>query len=203
MADFPNKAGGGGPSLPSKRPKPAPVVQGAKAKKSIGSRLRSALLTDNPKALGSQIGKDILVPRLKLGVQEALNSLVAGMLWGNIGQQSSLSQRVAGNMLRSTTPYSQISNPNSITQAQQAIVRTGGNYENVICPNEFDAATLLARAQEYLAEYNVMAVGDLYEMATLPTGVSDAAYGWHSIQGARIVQTVDGWELKLPPPTLL
>jgi hypothetical protein len=203
MPDFPNKTGGAGPPVPNKRPKPQPVVSGTKVKKPLTKRMRDAVFTDNPKALGSQIGKDILVPRLKLGVQEALNSLIAGMLWGNISNQPSLSQRVMGNVLRPHTPYSQVSSPQAQLQAQQAVQRTGGNFENVVCPDEMSAANLLAKAMDYIAEYNVMAVGDLYEMATIPTGVSDAAYGWHSIQGARIVQTVDGWELKLPPPSLL
>lgn len=202
MPDFPNKSGGAGPPK-SNRPKPEPVVSGTKAKRPMTKRFRTALIGDNPKALGQQIGKDILVPRMKLGIQEALNGLIAGMLWGNIGQQPSLGQRVVGNVLRPQTPYSQLSSSPHQNQAQQSVQRMGGNYENVICPNEQEAAALLAQAMDYLAEYNVMAVGDLYEMARIPTQVSDASYGWHSIQGARIVQTVDGWELKLPQPTLL
>jgi hypothetical protein len=203
MVDFPNKAGGAGPPK-SGRPKPEPMVSGTKAKRPMTRRFRDALFTDNPKALGQQIGKDILVPRLKMGVQEALNSMIAGMLWGNISQQPSIGQRVVGNVLRPNTPYSQLSSSPHQQQAQQAVIRSTGNYENVICPTEQEAAALLAGAMDYLAEYQVMAVGDLYEMARIPTQVSDAAYGWHSLQGARIIQhAVDQWEVKLPPPSLL
>lgn len=206
VADFPNKAGGAGPPKPGgNRPKPEPIVSGVKAKRPMTRRFREALFTENPKQLGSQIGKDILVPRLKLGVQEALNSLIAGMLWGgNINQQPSVGQRIVGNVLRPNTPYSQLSSSPHQQQAQQAVTRMGGNYENVICPTETEAAALLAQAMDYIAEYSVMAVGDLYEMARIPTQVSDAAFGWHSLQGARIIQhAVDAWEVKLPPPTLL
>lgn len=205
MADFPNKADGP-PSLPTgkNRPKPTPVISGAsKATPSVMSRLRKSIFSESPRNLGAQIGKDIIVPRLKLGVQETLNSFIAGVLWGNIGQQPL--GRNMHNTTRSQTGYSQQSTQQALQQAQgQVVHRASGNYEEIFCPTEEKATTLLAAAFDYIATYSMMSIGDLYELAELPAMQADASYGWHgNIDGARIYHTVEGYELKMPRTTPL
>lgn len=205
MADFPNKADGPAPLPAGKRPKPTPVISGAKkANRSVMDRLRAAIFTESPKTLMGRIAKDTIGPRVKLGIHEVITSFSAGMLGvpnqyvSGRGMQPTLSQRMN---------YSGASTAAAAQQAQGAVIhRNSGNYQDIVCPDEhgeFGASTLLAKAIDYISQYNMMSIGDLYEMATLPSLPSDESYGWHSIDGARIYQTAEGFELKMPRPTLL
>lgn len=211
MENFPDKSGGAGQlppgsaRPPGRGPKPAAVVSGAsKARRPFTRRFRDAVFTASPKNLTGQIGRDIVLPQFKHGLQAALNGFINGILWGNVGQSPLGRQH---NITRSYTGYGNQYSPNAptntIQQAQNSVVRNSGNYEDVICPSEEAATRLLSQALNYIQQYNVMAVGDLYDMAELPTSVSDHAYGWTSIEGARIVQTIEGFELKMPRPGLL
>ena len=196
-------------TAPTEQPKKklAPVVSGAVlSKRPATRRLKDFLLAESPKALAGKIGRDVVVPRVKAGLEEAINSFLAGMLWGD-----SANRPIGGNVGRTVlrggaTNYNAISSgpPSALTQARQAnISRPSGTYEDVICPSQQHAEVLLANMFDLMNRYNVVAVGDLYEMAGITPSPSDNAYGWYSLDGARISKVREGWALELPRPSLI
>lgn len=203
--DFPNK-GNAKPAIPLKKEPYAPVVTGAvKIKRPATKRFFNFIFAESPKEISAKVGKEVLVPRFKAGLEAALNSFLAGMLWGNSGNRP-VDQLLRHTMLRGNqTSYSTISQLNPSQQiVQQAIPqRSSGNYEDVCCTHLKDAENLLAHIVDILSQYNVVCVGDLYEKAGIITAPSDSSYGWLSLQGARISQVREGFVLELPRPTLI
>ncbi len=162
------------------------------------------LFAESPKALGRKIGRDVIVPRMKAGFEEAVGSFLSGMLWGDSSNRP-MSNIVRGTVLRGgNIPYSQISNPNLLMQARQANVQqSSGNYQDLVLPSQQAAEVLLANLYDLFNQYRVVAVGDLYDAAGITSAPSDNAYGWHSLDGARISKVRDGYLLELPRPTLI
>lgn len=202
--DLPNK------QEPPKEPAPKkdikPVVSGVvKAPRPVTRRFLDFVFAESPKALMARIGTDVLMPRAKAGVEEALNSFIHGMFWG--GGQAPVSSIVKGTVLRGgATNYQAISSapPSALTQARQANeARSTGHYEDLVCPTQQTAETLLANLYEVFNQYRVVAVADLYEMANIKPSPSDNAYGWLSLDGARITKERDGYVLSLPRPSLI
>jgi hypothetical protein len=100
--------------------------------------------------------------------------------------------------------YQAISTQNSMTQARQANVsRSSGNYQDLVLPTQPMAEAVLGNMYELLNEYRMVAVADLYEAAGVTPAPSDNAYGWMSMDGARISKVRDGYLLELPRPSLL
>lgn len=200
--DLPNKQ-----EQPKELPKKniQPVVTGVvKAPRPVTRRFLDYVFAESPKALIARVGTDVLMPRAKAGVEEALNSFIHGMFWG--GGPSPVSSIVKGTVLRGGgTNYQAISSqPSALTQAREANQsRSGGSYEDLVCPTQQAAETLLANLYEVFNQYRVVAVADLYEMASLPVQPADNAYGWLSLDGARITKERDGYVLSLPRPTLV
>ena len=94
--------------------------------------------------------------------------------------------------------------PSALTMARESNqARSTGSYEDLVCPTQEIAERLLAQLYEVFNQYRVVAVADLYEMAGLPTGTSDNAYGWLSLDGARITKERNGYVLALPRPSLI
>lgn len=170
----------------------------------MGKRVFNALFSENPKQLGSQIGKDVIIPRIKAGFEEALNSFLAGILWGNSANRP-MSNLVRHPMLRGNlTGYSQMSTQNAQQlQARAPVQQSSGNYEDICVKELHDAEVLLAHIYDILNQYNVVCVGDLYEKAGIITAPSDSSFGWLSLQGAQISKIREGYVLELPRPTLI
>lgn len=202
--DLPNKSEPPKPAAPKKNIQP--VVKGAKqVNRPATRRFKDYLFAESPKELGAKIGRDVVVPRLKAGVEEALNSFLSGMLWG--GGPRPMSNIVQGTVLRGgNVNYNHISTQQSgLAQAAQANVSrtSSGNYQDLVTPTQDSAEMLLARMYDLLNQYRVVAVADLYELANITPAISDNAYGWTNLDGARISKVRDGFLLELPRPTLI
>lgn len=201
--DLPDKSVGG--AVPPKK-KIEPVIPGAtQVPRPATRRFKEFLFAESPKVLAGRIGRDVVVPRIKAGLEEALNSFIAGMFWGDSANRP-ISSMVGKTVLRGGgTAYSAISSqPQALAMAQQAnTARPSAGYEDLVVPTQQYAEILLSNMYELLNEYRRVSVGDLYELANISTQPSHNAYGWTSLDGARISKVRDGYLLELPRPTLV
>lgn len=200
--DLPDKTGV--PAVPKKEIKPV-IAQATQVKRPATRRFFDFLFAESPRALGARVGRDVVVPRLKAAGEEAINSFVAGMFWGE-GSSRPMGQIVKGTVLRGgMTNYNGLSHmPSALNQARQANqTRIGGNYQDLVVPTQQDAERLLAGMYDLLNEYRVVAIADLYELANISPQPSDNAYGWTTLDGSRISKVRDGYLLELPRPALI
>lgn len=202
--ELPNK------SVPTPEPAPQkkiqPVISGAsKTPRPATKRFFNYVFAESPGNMLKNMGTNVLMPRAKAALEEAMNGFIHGMFWGN--GPAPISNIVKGNVLRgSAQVYHNAQNQQSaLNQARQDVVpsRSGGNYEDVVCATPQDAEALLAQMYSTMNQYNVVAVADLYEMARIETTPSDNAFGWLSLDGARIVKDAKGYVLELPRPKLI
>jgi hypothetical protein len=204
--DLPNKQAP--PPEPPPKKHIVPIVADGlvvKTPRPVTRRFLDFVFAESPQDLMKRIGRDVLVPRAKAGLEEAMNNFIHGMFWGQ--GSAPISSIVKGTVLRGGgMNYNAISSqqPSALTQAREANTsRSTGNYQDLTCPSQEIAERLLAQLYEVFNQYRVVAVADLYEMATIPTSPSDNAYGWLSLDGARITKERDGYVLALPRPTLI
>ncbi len=193
------------PDEPAKKHITPIVADGlvTKAPRPVTRRFLDFVFAESPKELGKRVLTNTLVPRAKAGMEEAINSFIHGMMWGN--SQPPISSIVKGTVLRGGgVNYNAVSHqPSALTQAREANTSRSGPYEDLVCPTQEVAERLLAQLYEVFNQYRVVAVADLYEMASIPTSTGDNAYGWLSLDGARITQERGGFVLTLPRPTLI
>ncbi len=202
--DLPNKS----PQEPTPQ-QPKKVVHqivpsAIEVKRPATRRFLDYLFAESPRALGAKVGRDVVVPRVKAGFEEAFNSFLSGMLWGGGGRP--LSNMVQGATLRAPMgmQYHNITSLNPQTQAAQANVsRSAGNYKDLVVPTQDYAEILLANLIDLHNQYRVVTVADLYEMVGKSAQISDNSYGWVSLDGARISKVRDGYLLELPRPAII
>lgn len=204
IVDLPDKsATAKSATASSDKPKLEPVTKAEKVQRPATRRFMDRLFAESPKALGGRVLRDVIEPRIKAGVEEALNSFISGMMWGDSANRPISSMR--GTVLRGgNVSYSAMSSPSALSQARAAVPRRAmGNYHDIALPTQQDAELVLANMYEVLNEYRRVAVADLYELVGLSSETSDNGYGWTSLDGARINKTRAGYSLELPRPSLL
>lgn len=188
---------------PSKKEIPRIVAPGQvkQVKRSASKRFFDFLFQESPKELSKKIGRDVLVPRLKVGFEDSVKTFVHGMLWGSGGAPQSI---VQGQVLRGgVVAYNQVSEQSPMGMARQAGPSTSGNYQDLVFVELSKAEMALANLYDLINRYRVVAVGDLYEMAGITAAPSDNSIGWRSLDGARISKVRDGYCLELPRPSLI
>lgn len=184
--------------------KPVIPAGAVEAPRPVTRRFMDFVFSESPKAAAQRAGRDVLWPRAKMAVQEGLIATINGM-FGNAGP-SPLNGLLARQMLPGgISSYNQVSTPTMLQQAAMANQSrpVNGTYQDLILPSQDYAETLLANLYALINQYNVVTVGDLKELAGITTTAADNAYGWTSLDAARIVQDRDGFRLQLPRPNLV
>lgn len=175
-----------------------------KAPRPVTRRFFDFVFAESPKDIAKRVVANTLAPRLKAAGEEAANNFLHSMLWG--AGAPPVSSIVKGTVLRGGgNVYAQASTqPSGLQQAREANqARPSGIYQDLTCPTQEVAEQILAQLYDVFNNYRVVSVADLYEMAKIPTSTSDNAYGWLSLDGARITQDKNGYVLGLPRPTLI
>lgn len=197
--ELPDKSAGATP-VPEKKVK-APVTSGAvPVSRPATRRLIDFLIAESPRAVSKRIASDVIVPRIKQGLEEALNGLIAGMFWGG----SRPTGLTASSMMRGGgMNYNAISAGGSLLQARQATEPKRVSYEDLVFPSQDAAEITLANLIELLNQYRVVAIGDLNDLVGNTSQPSDNAYGWTNLDGSRISKDRNGFRLELPRPSLI
>lgn len=199
--ELPDKSG----VTPPKKKVEAVIPPGSKrVERPATRRFFDFLFAESPKDLARKVGRDVVVPRLKAGVEEAFNNFLAGMLWG--GNSNRPNSMIQGTVLRAGgTSYSAVSTQAAMLAARGAlpVSASTGSYQDLVVPTQQFAETLLANMYDLLNQYRVVAVADLYEAAALTPAPADNSYGWTNLDAARISKVRDGYLLELPRPTLI
>lgn len=199
--EFPDKSG----AAPKKAPVERVVTSPTKVvSRPATRRFYDFMFAESPKELLKRVTQNVLVPRAKAGLEEAANNFLAGMLWGDSSKRP-MSNVVQGTVIRSgAVNYAAISNTASPSMLQaRAAAPHGGNYHDIVFGTQQDAELVLGNLIERINEYRITSLGDLKEMAGQNTLPSDEAYGWTSLDGARISKVRDGYVLELPRPVLI
>lgn len=182
-----------------------PTASGVtEVKRPATRRFKDFVLAESPKAVGMKVGRDIVAPRLRMALRDAVVGMLDGVLGtygGNSG--STLLQQMA--MRGGGVNYAGFANPNPGQSLlnQAANPSPVGGYQDLAMPTQQMAENTLAQMLGLMQQYNRVSVGDFKEMVSITPQAGDSAYGWLSLDGARITQTREGYVLALPRPSRL
>lgn len=196
--DLPDKSPGNKQRVKKKAVVPAGAA--ASSTKPPTKRLMEHLFAESPKAIGKNVFRNVIVPRGKMAVQEALGSAIQAMLWGGQGGGVMSNMIVKGqgvvlNPTGSGIDYNALSNPAVLPSNS-----VQGPYKDLKFITQEQAEAVLASILGDLNQYRVVTVADLYEAANLTPEIHHQNLGWYSLEGARFQREGTNIVLALPKP---
>jgi hypothetical protein len=72
--------------------------------------------------------------------------------------------------------------------------------EKILFKCRMEGNEVLSLMQSYIDKYGNVTVGELYKMLGKTSDFKNNTYGWTNLKTAMVVGTMEGYELKLPPP---
>ncbi len=163
-------------------------------KKSVGSKLGSAIISNDVDSVGNYIFMDVLVPSFKKMISDIVCNGV-NMLLGEPNRDRSRSNG-------SRVSYRAYYDERNDRQSSQR-VRPSYSYDDIIFDDRGDAEEVLCRMEELIDRFQVVSVADLFDMAGLSCNYTDNKYGWTDLRDARVERVHDGYVIRLPRATTL
>ena len=192
----------GFPDVPKKeeeqKPKTEPIVTTATVKKKTGLRkFKEDFIESEISDVKESIFMDIILPAIKNTISDGIATFVDMMLFGDTGRPRG--RQPTG---RGRVSYSSMydSNPRNKVQTRSSSRVRVGQIDDVILGSRVDAEKVIRHLQDYIDDYGLVPVSELYEAVGYDTSWTDHSYGWEDISGYSITRVREGFLLELPNP---
>lgn len=174
------------------------VITGSAKSKKKGEMQKFAdvFISEDVGNVKSYIVMEVLVPAIKKAISDIVTNGIDMILYGETGhtRKNSSASKVSYGKYYGESERKR--------EYRQSGTRNGYDYDDIIFETRGDAESVLDAMNEIISQYNVVSVGDLYDLADVSTDNYAAnKYGWSDISGCKPVRVRDGYILKLPKAT--
>lgn len=180
----------------SEKPKLEKVIKGnARTKKqSPTSKLASVFISEDASNVKSYIFGDVVVPAIKKLVTDIVKDGIDMLLNGGPKRDGGRSSGYRADRFA----YDKCSRDDYRSSAYSR-TRSGYVYDNVTVESRGDAEAVLDRLDEWIREYGLVSVADLYDVAGIrDIRHTDHKYGWTDIRSAEIIRVGSEYLIKMP-----
>ena len=174
------------------------VVKGkATVKKKGGvSKLTDSFISEEASNVGNYIWTELVLPTIKQTLVDAIRNS-AEMIF--LGKVSSGRGRGSSGGSSNYVSYDRFSRGSS-DRSYESSARRLFDPDSIIFEEKVDAEDVLQQMDEMMANYGLVSVSDLYDMAGLSAPHTSNKYGWTNIRNAEVVRGSDGYIIRLPRP---
>jgi|SRR5687768_2625085 len=169
--------------------------------KSVGKRLKEALIGGDSKTVVQHIIVDVLIPQAKDMIVEAATQGFNRLVYGDDRPRSYRSSSRGSSGYTNYNRYSQRGN-NPLGRVAREDRPTASlrprDLDELVFETRDEASAVLEQMEDILEEYGRVSVADLYAMIGKSSSHTDQKWGWEELQGALIKLVRGGYLLSLP-----
>lgn len=173
------------------------VISGTVKPKKKGEMQKFAdvFISEDVGNVKSYILLEVLVPAVKKAISDIVTNGIDMILYGETGRTRNKSSTAS--KISYQKYYDRPDDRRRDGNAPAA--RTGFDYDDLIFPTRGDAEAVLDAMNDIIAQYQVVSIADLYDLANVSLDNYAAnKYGWTDIRGCKPIRVRDGYILKLP-----
>lgn len=170
------------------------VVTGNTKSKKKGElkKLTNVFISEDIDNVKDYIVMDVLIPAVKDALYDVVTNGVKMMLFGEKGKTQTKTNS-------SKVSYSRYYDNDRKRDTYSNQTRNGFDYDDILFETRNDAESVLNEMCNMLAKYEVVTVGDLYDLANVTNkNYMINKYGWTNLINAEPVRVREGYILKLP-----
>lgn len=146
---------------------------------------------------------DVVIPAAKTTIAELVEGAIEMVLFGGEGRSRSAIRNKNRSYVSYSDMYDKRRRPGDRAERSGRSVRGRHDFTEYVLESRQEAELVLTNLVETLADYNVVSVGDLYDMLGVSTDYTDNKYGWTELDNASCVRVRNGYILELPRPKLI
>lgn len=178
-------------------------------KKTIGKRLKGVFIAADFGSVVRYVVYEVLIPAARNMVYDAATKGVERTIFGDNAirrRNTNLFGQPRFQYNQSVSrPYNNPNNPLApqLTQGPRGPTTMRSASDTFILSSRQEAELVLERMNDCIDQFDVVTVGDLYELIGAPSNHTDQKWGWTVIGDAPIRQVREGYVIDLPPTEAL
>lgn len=180
--------------------RPEKVVTGSVKTKRRGifKRFNDIFFTEDVGDVKKYLFYDVVVPQIKEGVADLINSAISMLLFGEATRRV---KKPSGNSLGSRVNYGAYFSGGERKERMPSYGRSriAHNFEDVVFDSRGEAELVLDNMIDILGRYDRVTVMDFYDLAGITSEFTDSKYGWTDLRGTKVSGSPSrGYSIDLP-----
>ncbi len=176
--------------------------------KSIGWKFKNIFFGGDAKQAAKFVSADVLLPALRNLVVDMITKGAERLVYGEsqFRRRPSQGTNYGARYQYPSSPRSypadvrdRAFSPSSNVRPSSGVIQNRHDINDVILGTKEEAELVIERLSDILDQYDVVSLGDLYELLGLPTSPIDNKWGWTHLPNIEIRQIRQGYLLELPP----
>lgn len=180
------------------KPEVSKVTTGVakKKKKSEVTKFANTFLAEDVTNVKTYIVEEVLVPAAKKALADIVTNGIDMLLYGEVRTKT----KEKGSKVSYSGYYARRDSRESDRDrdGSRRRNRSGYDYDEIGFETRGDAESVLDSMFELLDKYEVVSVGDYYDLAGISGNYIDNKFGWTSLRNADVRRTRDGYIIDLP-----
>ncbi len=161
-------------------------------KKNEIQKFADVFISEDLSNVKNYIFMDVLVPAIKKAISDIVTEGIDMILYSG-------SRRNPKKSSASKISYRSYYDKNNHQDYTPVRIRSSFDYDDIIFNSRGDAEVVLNTMEDIIEQYGVVSVGDLYDLADIPTtNYTINKYGWTNLKSASVLRVKDGYMIKLP-----
>jgi hypothetical protein len=152
-------------------------------------KLADVFIAEDVSAVKSHIIFDIVIPYIKKMLYDSLTGGAGMLIYGDSKPP------VRNNSPREFRSYEKDYERKNLRRPQKNTIYS---CKDIYLESRRDAEAVLDQMDDLIEKYGYVSVADLYNMVGFTEEYTDYDYGWISISSAKVINSRDGYMLKLP-----
>ena len=169
-----------------------PVISGqAKIKKKSGFRkVADSLIAGDAATVREYIFKDVIIPSVKKTISDVITNSLDMFLYG----EKRGAQKTGASKISYRAYYE---GKRAEPADRSSRYKDDFDYDDIVFDSWGAADSVLSGMYDVLEAYNVVSIGDFYELANIPTtNFNINKYGWTNLSGSEVMRVHEGYMIK-------
>lgn len=192
-------------SEPAEPKKIEKIVSGevVQRKKPLMRRVVEGFAGEDVHDVGAYVMLEVALPAFKTMLSDMAAQGVERLLFGEAaprrrGIRTNYNGMYSGNGPRISTGGGSSVRGEERTMSRRA--RAGFDFREIVIADRGEAQDVIDTLSDYLDQYDVVTVGQLYQLVGIVGSFQDDKWGWSDLAGTRISRVREGFLLELPRP---
>lgn len=161
-------------------------------RKPLSKKFADVFLSSDMEDVKSYIVFDVIIP----GIKDAIFDTISILLYGDA--RSGSSKRNSNQTYVSYSGYSSPKTKPKQSASRSRRDRTVTDIQDIIFESRGEAEEVLGNLVDFIVDYGVATVADLYDLVGITGPFTDNKYGWTDLSMATVVRVRDGYLINLP-----
>ena len=170
-------------------------------KRGLFSKAAESIKGEDAQTVGEYLVMDVVVPAMKRTISDVVSQGIDRLLFGESRPRNANTRGYTSYSTGATrASYLNEARPGNLPRRDLSRrARATHDFDEIILETRSEAEAVVEQLSNFMDQYEVVSVADLYDVVGVTGNYMDRKWGWHNLSDMAIRRVREGYLIDMPP----